>query len=159
MKKMILSMAVIMAMVFTGCKTENKEENKEKDATSEVEETGEVAMNVASFGVRGNCTMCKSTIEKAAMSVEGVSKAEWHVDKKRIDVNYDDTKADVMDVHRAIAASGYDTDKIGGNEEAYKELPSCCQYDHEMKMSLSEEEKKEMKEMKEGEEGHEGHDH
>ena len=156
MKKMILSMAVIMAMVFTGCKTENKEENKEKDATSEVEETGEVAMNVASFGVRGNCTMCKSTIEKAAMSVEGVSKAEWHVDKKRIDVNYDDTKADVMDVHRAIAASGYDTEKIDGNEEAYKELPSCCQYDPEMKMSQSGEEKKEMKE---GEEGHEGHDH
>lgn len=156
MRKMILSMAVIAAMVFTGCKTENKEENKEKDATSEVEETEEVAMNVASFGVRGNCTMCKSTIEKAALSVDGVSKAEWHVDHKRIDVNYDDTKADIMDIHKAVAASGYDTDKIGGNEEAYKELPSCCKYDHEMKMSQSEEE---MKEMKEGEEGHEGHDH
>lgn len=156
MKKMILSMAVITAMVFTGCKTENKEENKEKDTTSEVEETEETAMNVASFGVRGNCTMCKSTIEKAALSVEGVSKAEWHVDKKRIDVDYDDTKADIMDIHNAIAASGYDTDKIGGNEETYKELPSCCQYDHEMKMSLSEEE---MKAMKEGGEEHENHDH
>lgn len=158
MKKVILSMAVIAAMVFTGCKTESKEENKEKDTASEVEveKTEETAMNVASFGVRGNCTMCKSTIEKAAMSVEGVSKAEWHVDQKRIDVNYDDTKADIMDIHKAVAASGYDTDKIDGNEEAYKELPSCCQYDPEMKMSQSEEE---MKKMKEGGEGHEGHDH
>lgn len=147
-------MAVIAAMVFTGCKTENKEENKETNTSEvEAEKTEETAMNVASFGVRGNCTMCKSTIEKAALSVDGVSKAEWHVDQKRIDVNYDDTKADVMDIHRAIAASGYDTEKIDGNEEAYKELPSCCQYDPEMKMSQSGEE------MKEGEEGHEGHDH
>lgn len=154
MKKVILSMAVIAAMVFTGCKTENKEENKETNTSEvEAEKTEETAMNVASFGVRGNCTMCKSTIEKAALSVDGVSKAEWHVDQKRIDVNYDDTKADVMDIHRAIAASGYDTEKIDGNEEAYKELPSCCQYDPEMKMSQSGEE------MKEGEEGHEGHDH
>ena len=154
MKKVILSMAVIATMVFTGCKTENKEENKETNTSEvEAEKTEETAMNVASFGVRGNCTMCKSTIEKAALSVDGVSKAEWHVDQKRIDVNYDDSKADVMDIHRAIAASGYDTEKIDGNEEAYKELPSCCQYDPEMKMSQSGEE------MKEGEEGHEGHDH
>lgn len=155
MRKVILSMAVIAAMVFTGCKTENKEGDNTSE-TDKVEKTEETAMSVASFGVRGNCTMCKSTIEKAALSVEGVSKAEWHVDHKRIDVDYDDTKADVMDVHRAIAASGYDTDKIGGNEEAYKELPSCCQYDHEMKMSQSEEE---IKAMKEGGEEHEGHDH
>jgi len=154
MRKVILSMAVIAAMVFTGCKTENKEENKETNTSEvEAEKTEETAMNLASFGVRGNCTMCKSTIEKAALSVDGVSKAEWHVDKKRIDVNYDDTKADIMDIHKAVAASGYDTDKIGGNEEAYKELPSCCQYDHEMKMSQSEDE------MKEGGEEHEGHDH
>ena len=31
----------------------------------------------------------------------------------------------------------YDTDKVAGNEEAYKDLPGCCQYDHSMEMSLT----------------------
>lgn len=35
------------------------------------------------FGVRGNCGMCKATIEKAATALEGVSKADWSVAKKQ----------------------------------------------------------------------------
>ena len=43
-----------------------------------------------SFGVRGNCSLCKTTIEKAANSVQGVARAIWDVDKKKIDVSFND---------------------------------------------------------------------
>jgi copper chaperone CopZ len=135
MKKVILSVAIVMAIGLTSCKNETKQE---KETTTEVSK--EMAMADISFGVRGNCGMCKNTIEKAANSVEGVSNATWDVDKKKIDVSFDDTKTDAMAVHKAIAASGYDTEKISGSEDAYKDLPGCCKYDHEMAMNQSGEE-------------------
>ncbi|NER16266.1 heavy-metal-associated domain-containing protein [Spongiivirga citrea] len=133
MKKVILSVAVIALLGLTSCKNETK---KETDTTTK-EISREVAMTDLSFGVRGNCGMCKSTIEKAANSVDGVASANWDVDKKKIDVSYDDDKTDAMAIHKAIAASGYDTEKVSGSKEAYKNLPGCCQYDHEMVMNQS----------------------
>ncbi len=131
MKKVILSVAVIIAMGLTSCKNETKK--VEETTTTEVSK--EIAMTDLSFGVRGNCGMCKSTIEKAANSVEGVASANWDVDKKKIDVSFNDTKTDAMAIHKAIAASGYDTEKVVGSEEAYKGLPGCCKYDHNMTMN------------------------
>ena len=100
--------------------------------------TENTTINMASFGVRGNCGMCQKTIEKAANSVEGVSSAEWNKEKKVIMVSYDNTKISLMDVHKAIAASGYDTEKISANPDAYNKLPGCCKYDHEMEMNQKE---------------------
>ncbi len=97
----------------------------------------DIVIKDISFGVRGNCEMCKNTIEKAASSVDGVASANWDVDKKKIDVSFDGTKTDVMTIHNAIAASGYSTEKVAGSEEAYINLPSCCQYDNEMMMNQS----------------------
>ncbi len=131
MKKVIFSMVVIIAIVFTSCKNEGKKESK----TNNTEASSKMAMTDISFGVRGNCGMCKNTIEKAANNVNGVKSAVWDVDKKKIDVSFDDEKTDVMSIHNAIAASGYDTEKVSGSEEAYKSLPGCCKYDHEMMMN------------------------
>ncbi|WP_452229975.1 MULTISPECIES: heavy-metal-associated domain-containing protein [unclassified Lacinutrix] len=133
MKKIVLSLAVIATMGLTSCKNETKQETE--TATTEVSK--EMAMADISFGVRGNCGMCKSTIEKAANAVAGVSKATWDVDKKKMNVSFDDTKTDAMAIHNAVAASGYDTDKVLGSEKAYENLPDCCKYDHEMKMNSS----------------------
>ncbi|TXD46024.1 heavy-metal-associated domain-containing protein [Polaribacter sp. IC073] len=133
MKKVILSVAVIAAMTFTSCKNDAKKETK----TETIEVSKEMATTAVSFGVRGNCGMCKTTIEKAVNSLEGVASATWDVDKKKVDVSFDETKTTEMSIHEAIAASGYDTDKVSGNEEAYKGLPGCCKYDHDMAMSLS----------------------
>ena len=146
MKKVILSVAVIAALGLTSCKNETKKETE----TTTTEMSKDMAMTDLSFGVRGNCGMCKNTIEKAANGVEGVASANWDVDKKKIDVSFDDTKTDAMAIHKAIAASGYDTEKVAGDEEAYKNLPGCCQYDHEMMMNQSGEEKAE---------DHSSHDH
>lgn len=137
MKKIILSLAVLATMGLTSCKNEAKQETE----TTTTEVSNEMAMADISFGVRGNCGMCKSTIEKAANAVAGVSKANWDVDKKKIEVSFDDTKTDAMAIHTAIAASGYDTDKVLGSEAAYENLPGCCKYDHEMKMNQSGESK------------------
>ena len=132
MKKVILSIAVIVAIGLTSCKNETKQE---KEKTIEV--SSDMAMADISFGVRGNCGMCKNTIEKAANKVEGVTNAIWDVNKKKIDVSFDDAKTDAMAIHKAIAASGYDTEKVAGSDKAYKGLPGCCQYDHEMAMNQS----------------------
>lgn len=132
-KKVILSAAVLAALGITSCKNETKNETD----TTTTQMSNDMAITDLSFGVRGNCGMCKNTIEKAANSVEGVASANWDVDKKKVDVTFDNTKTDVMEIHKAIAASGYDTEMMMGDEEAYKNLPECCQYDHQMMMNKS----------------------
>lgn len=131
MKKVFLSLAVITAIGFTSCKNEAKKETE----TSTTEMSKDIAMTDISFGVRGNCGMCKTTIEKAVNGIEGIANANWDVDKKKIDVSFDDTKTNEMAIHNAIAASGYDTEKVDGDLSAYEELPGCCKYDHEMEMN------------------------
>lgn len=135
MRKVIVSLAVIAAIGFTSCKNDAKKDVKKSET---IETTKDIAYTDATFGVRGNCGMCKSTIEKAVNEVEGVSKADWDRTKKKIDVSFDASKTNLEAIHKAIAASGYDTDQLKGSEEAYKNLPPCCQYDHSMEMSLTE---------------------
>jgi len=134
MKKVILSAAVIAVIGLTSCKNEVK---KESESTTTTEVSKEMAMASTTFGVRGNCGMCKKTIEKAVTSVAGVANANWDKDKKKIEVSFDDSKTDEMALHTAIAASGYDTEKVASNEEAYNGLPGCCKYDHAMEMNQS----------------------
>ncbi|HEY5689669.1 MAG TPA: heavy-metal-associated domain-containing protein [Yeosuana sp.] len=124
----ILAMA-FLTFVALSCKGETKNNNDSALQTTEVKQLANLDI---SFGVRGNCGMCKKTIEKAVNAVDGVTKAVWDVDKKKIDVSFDDSKTDEMAIHHAIAASGYDTEKVSGDLNAYKNLPGCCQYDHEM---------------------------
>ncbi|MFT5958547.1 MAG: mercuric ion binding protein [Polaribacter sp.] len=136
MKNVILSMTVLIAMVFISCKNEAKKET----TTTTTEMSTEIATTNLVFGVRGNCGMCKKTIEKAANGVAGVSNAIWDVNQKKIAVSFDDRKTGVAAIHTAIAASGYDTEKEAGNEKAYDGLPGCCKYDREMTMNVSSEE-------------------
>ncbi len=131
MRKVILGVALLATIGLVSCKNETK-----KEAQTEQGASKEIAMTNATFGVRGNCGMCKNTIEKAVNEVDGVAFAEWDKLRKQINVSFDDTKTNLNAIHNAIAASGYDTDKVAGNEDAYGDLPGCCQYDHEMEMSL-----------------------
>lgn len=123
-------MAVIFAMGITTSQAQTETESKAAI-------TATTTATNSSFGVRGNCGMCKKTIEKAANGVEGVSSATWDKDKKKIDVTFDGKKTDAMAIQKAIAASGYDTEDVAGDLTAYKGLPGCCKYDHEMEMNQS----------------------
>lgn len=81
------------------------------------------------FKVGGSCGMCESRIEKAALSVEGVSSADWNVQTQMIDVVFDSTKTDVHKVHMAIANAGHDTEMHKAKNETYNALPGCCKYE------------------------------
>ncbi len=83
----------------------------------------------AIFEVSGNCGMCEKTIEKAASTVEGVSKVDWDVKAKKITVVFDDSKTSLDAIHNAIANVGYDTDKVKAKDEVYNNLHGCCKYD------------------------------
>jgi periplasmic mercuric ion binding protein len=77
--------------------------------------------------VQGNCGTCKAKIEKAA-KMEGVSKAEWNQDTKKLTLVYDPSKVTTDAIQKKIAAAGYDTEKYKADEKAYQKLDACCQY-------------------------------
>jgi len=108
MKTKILSLAALFLMgtatVFAGNKTEK-------------------------IKVYGNCGSCEKRIEKAALSVDGVSVADWNKETKMMEVTLDDSKTDVHKVGMAIAKAGHDTDMHRATDEAYDALPGCCHYD------------------------------
>ncbi len=81
------------------------------------------------FEVKGNCGMCEKRIEKAALSVDGVSKADWDKETKKLEVVFDNTKTDIHKVHMAVAKVGHDTKMHKAKDEVYNELPGCCKYD------------------------------
>ncbi|MGV8092638.1 MAG: heavy-metal-associated domain-containing protein [Mangrovibacterium sp.] len=81
------------------------------------------------FLVNGKCEMCEKRIEMAALSVKGVSKADWNKKTKEISVTLDDSKTDVHKVQMAIANAGHDTQMHKASDEVYDKLPSCCHYD------------------------------
>ncbi len=104
------------------------------------------ATKTEKFKVLGNCGMCESRIEKAALSVDGVSKADWDEKTKMIEIVFDDSKTNIHKIHAAIANAGHDTQMHKANDEAYNKLPGCCRYERgtsEMDMN--------------GEKSHEGH--
>ena len=96
--------------------------------------TTEIIKSDVTFGVRGNCGMCKSTIESATMSIEGVDTASWSTESKMISINVSTEINDqfINDIHNAIAKSGYDTELSTALIEDYDKLPMCCKYNREM---------------------------
>ena len=99
--------------------------------------TAEIIKSDVTFGVRGNCGMCKSTIESATMSIEGVDTASWSTESKMISINVSTEINDqfINDIHNAIAKSGYDTELSTALIEDYDKLPMCCKYNREMVIS------------------------
>jgi Cu(I)/Ag(I) efflux system membrane fusion protein len=80
------------------------------------------------FNVSGNCEMCKSTIETTVKSLSGVNVANWNIDTKELHVSFNKEKSSLLDIHKAIANSGYDTELETAPKNAYDNLPACCQY-------------------------------
>jgi copper chaperone CopZ len=107
MKTKVLSLVVMfvfgIVVVFAGNKTEKVE-------------------------VKGNCGMCEKRIEKAALAVDGVSKADWSKETKKLEVVYDDAKTNVDKIEVAVAKVGHDTEKHKASDEVYSKLPGCCLY-------------------------------
>ena len=78
--------------------------------------------------VNGNCGMCKKTIEKSAKAA-GATMAFWDRKAKVLKVDFDPAKTNNETIQKAVAASGYDTEKFMAPDSAYSKLEDCCQYD------------------------------
>jgi Cu(I)/Ag(I) efflux system membrane fusion protein len=121
MKKLIfLVAAVLLVIAGNAC---SKSGSEQKTVSTEVSKKTD-----STLLVQGNCGMCKSRIEKAAKSVEGVTSAVWDSETKKLAYSYDAAKASPESVSKAIAKVGYDTEKDKAPDEVYKALPGCCQY-------------------------------
>lgn len=134
MKNTIKIIFVALIGVFIGYSIADYSSANEEVVTvteDKVETIIELMGTETSFGVKGNCKMCKKTIETSALSLDGVHKAIWDVKTKQIDLVYDDQLVELTTIHNTIASSGYSTDLVDLNQEAYENLPMCCQYDPE----------------------------
>ena len=85
------------------------------------------------FLVSGNCEMCKTKIESAAKSVEGVKTARWNVVNGTMKVKFNANIITLEEIHQAIADIGYDTEKIKAEDDVYDKLHYCCKYQREEK--------------------------
>jgi membrane fusion protein, copper/silver efflux system len=81
------------------------------------------------FRVAGNCSMCKETIETAALEAMGIKHASWDQDTKVFEVSFNEAKISLNDVHKVIANAGYDTELETADDEVYSNLHGCCQYE------------------------------
>ena len=106
--------------------------NDSKISSENAEKIVELMGTETSFGVKGNCGMCKKTIETAAKSLDGVINAEWDVNTKQVSLVYDSQIVDLMSIHKVIADSGYGTELVENNTDSYENLPLCCKYDPNM---------------------------
>jgi len=124
----------LLFSVLTISSCMNNKEPEVKIVEVSTTKTAEITKSDVSFGVRGNCGMCKSTIESATMSIEGVDTASWSTESKMLSINVSTEINDqfINDIHNAIAKSGYDTELSTALDEDYDKLPMCCKYNREM---------------------------
>jgi periplasmic mercuric ion binding protein len=78
------------------------------------------------FWVRGNCEMCKATIEGALAATPGVASAVYDLDAHTLHVDYDSTKVTISGLHAACAGAGYESKVQSAEPQAYANLPTCC---------------------------------
>ena len=111
MKKVLFGMLLLFVAIST-----QAQDKKNKNAKYAIE-------------VNGNCDLCKKRIEKAAFSVAGVKSAVWNVETHQLALILNEEKCSVLEVEKAIAGVGHDTDGIKATNEAYNKLHTCCQYE------------------------------
>ncbi|MAU30811.1 MAG: heavy metal transporter [Flavobacteriaceae bacterium] len=116
-------------MWFVSC---NEQVVVKKAPTIETKITSELQSDF-SIGVKGNCGMCKSTIEKAVKGLDFVKNAEWGIKTKILDVEFiDSDNFNLNALNSAINESGYETMNTTAIQSAYDALPMCCKYDRNM---------------------------
>lgn len=86
--------------------------------------------------VYGNCTMCKSTIEKAG-NLKKVATVDWDKATKMATITYNEAKTSTDEILKRIALAGYDSDTYLAPDDVYAMLPECCQYKRVNKNGLT----------------------
>ena len=86
----------------------------------------------ATIKVYGNCSMCETSIEKAA-NKKKISQADWNEATWMATITYDSKKTNLEAVLKNIALAGYDNFSFLAPDAAYNKLPGCCKYEREKK--------------------------
>jgi mercuric ion binding protein len=122
------SILVLFATILFACSGNKEQATDKKD--NGIIETHPVhgAVVQASFKVWGNCETCKENIETAAR-IKGLTFCDWNTDTKVCTVTFDSRETNVDAIQKVIADAGYDNMGYKGNDKAYAELASCCQYE------------------------------
>ncbi len=115
MKKLIAFALLLSVAAFAG---EKKEQHK-----MDMSHPGHAMINVPTV----LCDNCVKTVTTAVKKVDGVESITIDLDKKIAHVNFDPDKVKLIDIEKAIAASGYDANNIKRDEKAHANLPKCCQ--------------------------------
>ena len=131
-KKILLTVIISSGLTVLLLWIFNNNSFPQQEVDPSPENIVELMGNQTSFGVKGNCGMCKKTIETAALSLDGVFSAEWNGKTKQISIVYDPQVVELLNIHKSIANSGYGTELVEYNMDNYSELPLCCQYDPSM---------------------------
>lgn len=92
-------------------------------------QNGQAETKSDQFKVAGNCGMCEKRIEKAALAVPGVSKADWNKETKQMVVDFNAAQTSLDKVETAIAKVGHDTPLHKADAKTYASLPACCKYE------------------------------
>lgn len=79
--------------------------------------------------VNGNCEDCQKRIQKAAYTVPGVKSASWSIETHQLSLIFNEEKTNLLDVKKAIAKIGHDTDEVKAPDEVYENLHDCCKYE------------------------------
>ena len=117
-------------MWFVGCKETVVIKNAPKNL-----EVSNIESSDYSIGVKGNCGMCKYTIEQAVKDLNFVKDAEWGINSKILDVSFKDSENYNLEIlNKAITNSGYETMNTTADQSAYDNLPGCCKYDRNMEV-------------------------
>ena len=91
-----------------------------------------------SIGVKGNCGMCKATIEKTVKELDFVVEAAWRIQSKILDIKFNNpANFDLDKLNTALTESGYETMNITAKQASYDALPMCCKYDRNMQVYSS----------------------
>jgi len=121
-------------MWFVGC----KEQVVIKKAPTTKSVVSTEMQSDYSIGVKGNCGMCKTTIEKAVKKLDFVLDAEWGIQSKILDLKFNNpSDLDLELLNSAITESGYETMNTTANQASYDVLPMCCKYDRNMQVYSS----------------------
>lgn len=110
---------LILVLVITLCTLTNyAQEKKNKNAKYQTE-------------INGNCEMCQKRIQKAALSVPGVKSATWSIETHVLAVIMNEEKCSPLDLKKAIAKVGHDSDQVKATQEEYGKLHGCCLYERQ----------------------------
>jgi mercuric ion binding protein len=121
MKRINSIIFISLSALMVACNAGEK-----KDYLSKTEKSNGVT--TSTFKVWGNCDMCKETIE-SSLKLNGVINSAWNVESKLMTVSYDDKIISLDSIQKNISLVGYDNEKYKGNDLAYDNLHTCCQYD------------------------------